>query len=399
MLRRAPSPALGLSAYFATLLALAPHWGCIPDSTSASPAESAVGAASEATRAAGAPVTVAFQSWPTIIRVHGSFIPEEAAVLGAKVPGRVAAVLVDVGDVVEQGATLARLDPVQLELEVKRAEAQLAQACAAIGLEPHESTSDIVPENSPVVRQEKALLDQAEIAFQRAKRLRASGAATEEELTDREAAFKVAAARHAASLNALAEKIALIGVRRSEVEVAQNALKESSIVAPFDGIIQERSTAAGAYLREGDPVVSIVRCDQVRFLGAVPEKQAAALRVGQKVTVLLAGETEPRHAQVDRLRPVLDPMSRALMFEADVADANCQIQPGRFAEAEVIVDPSAQALVVPRSAIEEFAGVEKAWRLIDGKAEQTVVRTGPRSDTHVVILSGLAGGDVVLVKE
>lgn len=335
-------------------------------------------------------------SWPTTIHVHGSLIPEEVAVLGAKVPGRVASVLVDVGDVVTEKQLLANLDQAQLELEVEHAEAMLAQACAAIGLEPDESTDDLVPDNSPVVRQEKALLEQAEIAFQRTTRLRASGAATEEELTDREAALKVASARYAASLNGLAEKIATIKVRRSEVEVAKNALAESSILAPFDGVVQQRATAAGAYLREGDPVLTLVRCDQVRFLGSVPEKQAPSIRVGQLVEVHLRGTAEPQPVKIDRLRPVLDPLSRALLFEADLPNAQCRLQPGLFAEADVTIDADAEALVVPHSAVVEFAGVEKVWRVTDGKAEEVVVRTGPRRGDHVVIESGLAEGDQIL---
>ncbi len=370
--------------------------GCAKDSeTEAAPiptAEASADAIPEVTT-----IPVSRHVWPTKIRVHGSLIPDEAALLGAKVPGRVAEVLVDAGDVVEAGQPLMRLDTAQLVLEVKHAESLLAQACAAIGMEPHESTDDIVPDNSPVVRQEKALLDQAQVTLDRTRRLRQSGAATEEELTDAEAAHKVAAARYAASLNSLAEKVALIKVRRSELAVAENNLRESEIVAPFAGVVQQRSTAAGSYLREGDAVATIVRCDRLRFLGSVPEKHAHLVRPGQPVEVYVRHESEPRSVVVSRLRPVIDPNSRALMFEADVPNPGCTLQPGVFAEAEVTVVPDAQELALPASAVIEFAGVEKVWRVVDGQAEQVPIRTGESRGDMVTIVEGLKEGDEVVV--
>jgi membrane fusion protein, multidrug efflux system len=336
------------------------------------------------------------RTWERTVQVHGTLLPDEFAVLGAKVPGRIAELLVDVGSVVRKGQALARLDHVQLELEVRHAEALLAQACAALGLSPEDSTSKILPENSPVVRQERALLDQAKLALVRANALRKQSVATQEDLDEREAAQKVAAAKHAAALNAVAEKIALIEVRRSEVAVAQNAVAESTIVAPFDGVIQERSTAAGAYVRTGDPVVSIARCDRVRLLAAVPEKQAHLIEVGQKVHIRVASEDQPIVVEVSRLRPLIDPTSRALMFEADVPNPDCQLKPGLFARADVVVDPQAQSVVIPESAVVEFAGIEKVWRIVDGEAQETVVQTGPRRNDHVVVLSGVNAGDAVI---
>src|SRR5262245_27496554 len=57
------------------------------------------------------------QAWERTVHVHGTLLPDEFAVLGAKVPGRIAEVLVDVGSVVRKGQPLARLDHVQLELD------------------------------------------------------------------------------------------------------------------------------------------------------------------------------------------------------------------------------------------------------------------------------------------
>jgi RND family efflux transporter MFP subunit len=306
--------------------------------------------------------------------------------------------LVDVGDLVRKGQPIARLDELQLQLEVKHTEALLAQACAAIGLDPHDAGQVVSPEQSPVVKQERALLEQATLDLERARTLRRQGVTTQEDLDQREADYKVAVARYAASLNSVGEKIALIQVRRSEVELAKNAVAESTIFAPFDGIVEERNTAAGAYVKTGDPVVSMVRCDRVRFLGAVPEKQAHLVTLGQEVHIHLRNEPQPRAVQVSRLRPQIDPASRALMFEADIENADFRLQPGLFAEADLVVDATAQAVVVPESAVVEFAGVEKVWRVVDGVAQEAVIRTGDKRGGQVLVSSGVEPGDVIVTQ-
>ena len=67
-----------------------------------------------------------------------------------------------------------------------------------------------------------------------------------------------------------------------------------------------------------------------------------------------------------------------------------------FGEAEVIVDPAAQSIVVPRTAILEFAGAEKVWKIVNSMAKEQVVRTARHSDRGVEIIDGLQPGDLIL---
>jgi RND family efflux transporter MFP subunit len=150
-------------------------------------------------------------------------------------------------------------------------------------------------------------------------------------------------------------------------------------------------------VRAGDPVATVLRCDKLRFVGSVPEKDAHWIALGQKVRLQIRNENEPREAEVSRFQPQIDPMSRALIFEADVPNKGCPLRPGLFAEAEVIVDPDAETLVVPESAVFEFAGIEKVWRVTGGEAHEVAVETGGRRAGEVAIRSGLAAGEQVVV--
>lgn len=334
--------------------------------------------------------------WQTTVRSQGSLVADEVVMVGTKVAGRVASVAVDIGDFVHQGDVLVRLDDKEFQLLVAQAEAQLAQACAAIGATVHTPLDQIDKAKSPPVRQEWALLQEAQANYQRALQLQRQNAITAAEIEQIQATVAVAEARYASALNAVEEKIALIGVRRAELAVAQDNLQHAVITAPFDGLVQARQVAPGAYVRAGDPVVLLVRTDPLRYRGVVPERHALRVQTGQQVFLRIEGEPQPIVARVSRISPALDELSRTLTFEVDLSNPQGRWRTGLFAEAEVVVDTQAQVLAVPVSAITEFAGVEKVWRVQEGQAVEQAVQTGRRQGGYVEIVQGLSAGDVIL---
>ena len=338
--------------------------------------------------------------WPATVRTQGSLIADEITVVSAKVAGRVNQVNFDLGDLVPSGAIIATLDDSDSKLEVALAEAQLVQARSALGLALDEPVESLNPSNAPPVREAKAVWDEtrARVARVRQLQLNTRNAVTQEEYDQAVAAEGAAEARHAAAINAVKEKIALIHVRTSELNVAKQRLADTLIHAPFDGLVQQRQVAHGSFVQVGDPFVTLVRTGVVRFRGTVPERHAHRLALGQQVRLKIEGVAEPRIAQMTRISPSVEEASRSLAFEALVNNADGSLRTGLFAEAEVVVDPNAQALIVPRSALIEFAGTEKVWKLVGGQSKEQIVQTSRRTDQIVEITSGLAPGDEVLAK-
>lgn len=234
--------------------------------------------------------------------------------------------------------------------------------------------------------------------LQRALQLREQGAVTQAEIDQLQAAVDVADARYASSLNAVEEKLATIAVRRAEANLARQQLADATVVAPFDGLIQQRHVAPGTYVSVGEPVATLVRIDPVRFRGQVPERFALQLQVGQLVEVKLENEDQPRVGRIARISPELDQQTRSLAFEADLPNPDSRLRAGLFAIADVVVNPEAPVLAVPRSSITEFAGVERIWKLVDGEAKEVAVRTGQRQGALVEILDGIAAGDEIVVQ-
>src|SRR5262249_22879858 len=106
-----------------------------------------------------------------VVAVTGTLAAYDQATVGAKVPGRVQHIEVDLGTVVKQGQLIAQRDAQDYQLQFKQADAALAQARARIGLTLEGSDEKINVENTGTVRQARAVLDEAKLKYERAQAL------------------------------------------------------------------------------------------------------------------------------------------------------------------------------------------------------------------------------------
>ena len=343
-------------------------------------------------------MTVIPKVWPTVARSQGSLIADEETIVSTKVAGRVSSVLVDLGDVVEGNQPLILIDPTEFKLQADQAKARLDQARAAVGLTPNQTASDLSPKLAPPVRQEKAIWEEAKNSLARAESLLSQGAISRGEYDIAFAAERAAEARHAAALNGVQEKIATIATREAELAIVEHQIEETTIHAPFGGYVKSRNVAPGTYLSIGEPVISVVRTDPLRFCGTLPERYAQLLEEGLKVKLELNAPPHQIEAKITRVSPTLDDQSRALSFEADIANPDQVIRAGLFAEAEVIIDPDATSLTVPISAVQSFAGVQKVWKVVEDQAVEQEVLLGSRRGNWIEITSGIQAGDEIVIE-
>ncbi|GAA5510306.1 efflux RND transporter periplasmic adaptor subunit [Novipirellula caenicola] len=341
-------------------------------------------------------IEVELSSWPQVVRSQGSLYADEQTVVGAKVAGRVAQVHGDVGDLLKFNDPLVTLDQEDFLLQVEQAEAQLLQARSSVGLLEGDPVEKLDPTNAPPVRQERALWQESQSSLERIASLRDQNAISQGEYDVAAAEERVAEARYASAVNGVREKIALIQVRQVELAVARERLKDAIIRVPMDGFVLNRLVAPGTFVAVGQPVATIVRTNPLRFRGKIPERYSQSIAVGQSLSVKIESVTEPRDATITRVSPALDQQSRALTFEALIENENQVLRAGLFAQAEVVTDPDAVALVVPESAISEFAGATKAWKVVDVVTQEQEVRIGERRGNAVQVVQGLSAGDLIL---
>jgi multidrug efflux pump subunit AcrA (membrane-fusion protein) len=312
-----------------------------------------------------------------------------------KVTGRLEELLVDLGSPVRRGQAIARLTPTDFELRLRQADAALQQARARLGLAPSGEDDTVNVEQTGLVRQARASLDEARRQRERYQTFVQRGISARAELESAEAQLQIAEGRYQDALEEVRNRQAVLAQRRSEVALARQQLDDTTLRSPIDGVVRERHAFAGEFRAAGTPIVTVVRQHPLRLQLAVPERAAANLRMGQVVRVTVEGDAEVYPGRVARLSPAITEGNRTLAIEAEVPNEAGRLRPGMFARGEIIT-AEALGMVVPQSALVVFAGVEKLLVVKDGTVREQRVRTGQRMADRVEIVEGVTTGDLVV---
>ncbi|MGE5247709.1 MAG: efflux RND transporter periplasmic adaptor subunit [Verrucomicrobiota bacterium] len=335
---------------------------------------------------------------PRAVVVTGTLAADEDVLAAFKVAGRVSEIAVDLGSPVRRGQLLAGLDPTEYRIRVAQAEAALRQARAGLGLPPDGQDDRVDPDKTALVREARAVLDEARLSRDRIAQLREKDLVARADLDTAVSRLLVAEGRHQAALEEIRNRQEILAQRRHELALARQQQDDTELRAPIDGAVRERRASVGEYLAAGVPVVALVRIHPLRLRVSVPERDASAVRVGQAVRVRVEGDAAEHAGRVARLSPAIQEQNRTLLVEAEVANPQGRIRPGAFARAEIVVAPGRPVVIVPSSAIVTFAGVEKVFGVKDGRAVERPVRTGRRAGDRVEILEGLSAGDPVVAE-
>jgi RND family efflux transporter MFP subunit len=331
-----------------------------------------------------------------VIPATGSLAPFNRATLSMKVSGRLESIAVDVGSPVQRGQRLAQIEVRDYELRVRQAEAALAQSRALLGL-PLDGPDDAFdPEQASSVKQARALLHEAQNHRDRMTRLTEDQILSVSDLERAEAAFEVALNRYHDALQDARGRHALLLQRRAELDMARQQLDGASLVAPFDGVVQDRRASPGEFLSAGTPVLTLVQIDPLRLRLEVAERDAPKVRAGQAVRFTVEGDTNCLTGRLSRITPALGERNRMLLVEADIANDGW-LRPGSFVRAEIMVDAGTSTLAVPKDSIVTFAGIDKVILVESGKAIERRVSIGRSAAEQVEILSGIREGDMVVL--
>jgi RND family efflux transporter MFP subunit len=334
---------------------------------------------------------------PRTVASTGALAADDTVVLGVKVPGRLVEQAVDLGTRVQRGQVIARIDPTDYKLRVEQAEAALQQARARLGL-ALTGTEQVDPEKTSIVRQARAVLDEARLARERSTKL------VEQNLIARaaddvaQANLGVAEARYHDALEEVRNRQATLAQRRSELELARQQLTDTTLVSPFDGAVSVKQAAVGEYLAAGAPVATLVRTHPLRLRLPVPEREAAGVRVGQPVRLTVEGDTTVHQGKVVRLSPIVQEQNRTLLVEAEVPNPAAALKPGAFTRAEIVTEGVQPVIRIPAASLVMFAGVEKVLVVRQGKIAEVRVQTGRRAGDSIEIVTGLKAGEIVVLQ-
>jgi RND family efflux transporter MFP subunit len=364
--------------------------------------QGSVGAEEQKSKPAGPPpreVKVTPAAERTIARTvsaTGTLAADDQVVLGTKVAGRLAETTVDLGTRVKKGQLVGRLDQSDFKLRVEQAEAALQQARVRLGLSATGTDEKVDPEQTAVVRQARAMMDDARLTRDRSIKLAQQELIARAQLDTAEAALQVAEGRYQDAIEEVRNRQAVIAQRRSELELARQQLSDTVIVSPLDGVVSLKQASVGEYLTAGAPIATLVRVHPLRLRVPVPEREGSGVRVGHAVTLTIEGDTTVYRGRVVRLSPIVQEQNRTLLVEAEVPNERGFLRPGAFARVEIMTEVSQPVITVPSTALIVFAGVEKVMVVRQGKTAEVRVTTGRRLGPDVEIIDGVKRGDPVV---
>ncbi len=332
------------------------------------------------------------------VSATGTLAADDQVVLGTKVAGRLAEITVDLGTRVKRGQMIGKLDQSDFKLRVDQAEAALQQARVRLGLTPTGQDERVDPEQTAIVRQARAMLDDARLTRDRSVKLAQQELIARAQLDSAEAALLVAEGRYQDAIEEVRNRQAVIAQRRSELDLARQQLTDTVILSPLDGVVSLKQASVGEYLAAGAPIATLVRVHPLRLRVPVPEREGAGVRVGHAVTLTIEGDPTVYRGRVVRLSPIVQEQNRTLLVEAEVPNERGFLRPGAFARVEIMTEVSQPVVTVPGSAIIVFAGVEKVLVVRQGKTSEVRVTTGRRLGEDVEIVDGIKRGDPVVSK-
>ena len=222
----------------------------------------------------------------------GVVIAPSAVELAAEVAGTLVEQGAALGERVEEGTLLARVQPPMLSAEIEAAEAALAQVEAARA-------------------EQDLLVDAAARTLEQEQRLTSAGVTSGDERE--QARLELARAR------AVARRLtAQLAERRAELQRLHAQRGMERVVAPFSGTVSTWYRLPGAVVSRGDRLVRLVAEDRLWVRFAVPVGDLPQVQPGRVVDVVPVPEGPPQRATVRHVAPELDLASQRMLVEAEL---------------------------------------------------------------------------------
>jgi RND family efflux transporter MFP subunit len=357
-------------------------------------------ASGQASRGGGRPLAILVEttgvqriSVQRSVDLTGTLISPDQAHVSSEVAGVVREVSVQLGQAVQRGQVLVRVEPRELQLALERAESALKQTEAQLGI-----SNDTAPlpadDQVASVRTALANLDDARAQNARAEELATRGLVAPADLETTRTRLKVTEAAYQSALEGVRSLKASLQDRRAAYQLAEKKLNDAAIKAPVAGSVSERLVQQGEFIRENTPVITLVQMNPLKLVTSVQEKYAGAIHPGMPVQFNVEpfpGETF--HGEIVSISPTVDQQTRTFPVEAVLPNPDYRLKPGFFAKGVILTHIDDGVLAVPETAISTLAGVSTAFVIERGKIRAQQVTLGARQNGLVEIVDGLKGDE------
>jgi len=305
--------------------------------------------------------------------VIGRLVALRAGDVATRIDGRVGNFRIEVGNRVKKGDVLAILDSDRLQRERARSLASVAESKAAL-------------------ESEKASLAIDEQELRRLESLRKSAVFPKARYEDKQKEVLRARTR-------VTQAEAILENTSAMLQLAEVDLADAKILAPYDGVITVRHTEIGAYVKQGDAVVSMVNDKNLEIEADVPAQRLTGIKPGIVVKIELNKQTS-HFAAVRAVVPEENPLTRTrrVRFVPDFDAEKENLAANQSAVIQLPIDQSRQVVTVHKDAIVKRGGASLVYVVADGAAQIRPVALGDAVGNRFQVLSGLKPGELVVIR-
>lgn len=290
--------------------------------------------------------------------ISGTLVAEREARIRAEVAGAVLQTYVEQGQRVSAGTSLGRIDAGTMNDAAISARSGVAQATVAA--------------------------EQASRELERARTLVAAGAIAQRDVESAERGNLAAQAQLADA--------------RARLSLANKNLSNTTIRAPFAGIVSEKAVSAGDIVAPGAALFTVIDPRSLRLEASVPTSALGDVRIGVPVSFSVNGSDRVLQGKVTRVNPTVDAQTRQVTLFATVPNDQGTLVAGLYVSGRVSAEKRL-AIIVPERAVDQTGISPVVMRLKAGKVERVEVTLGLRDEgaERYEIRTGLAAGDTVLL--
>ncbi len=294
------------------------------------------------------------------IEASGELVAKAEATVAAQVAGEVTGVAADEGSAVERAQVIIEIDPERRQLELENTTASVVQA--------------------------EAELEEARREASRIEKLAGRGAVSQAQLDEARTQRRLARSRLVAA--------------KAQLGLAQRALRDASVTAPFAGLVARRTVNVGEFVEVGQELFELVALDPVEVEFHLAEVDSARVAVGQSVEVRVASfPDEAFDARVTVVSPTIDPDTRTRRVKAELPNPEGRLLPGAFARVDLGVAERSGVVMVPKEAVLQRSDGSVLFRLVgEDRVERLRVEVGLHRGDLVEIRGELGAGDLVVVR-
>lgn len=183
---------------------------------------------------------------------------------------------------------------------------------------------------------------------------------------------------------------------RAELQRIQVMLSYAKITSPIDGIVIDRRVEAGDLANPGQLLLVVYDPQHMRLAAPVPVRLVQKLSLGQKLNVVLDRPEKVYSGILTEIVSEVDSMTRTQNVKVRLNNAGEHILPGTFGRLFVEDEPH-EGILTPAESVYRIGQLEMVRVIEQDRVLRRMVRTGPLYDGLIEVISGLNGGEEILV--